>query len=60
MVKNLLANSGDARNPGLIPGSGKYPGRGNGNPFKYSYLVNSMTEEPGRLQSMGSQRVRHN
>ena len=57
MVKNLLANSGDARNPGLIPGSGKYPGRGNGNPFKYSYLVNSMTEEPGRLQSIGSQRI---
>ena len=60
MVKNLLANTGDARDPGLMPGSGKYPGRGNGSPFQYCYLVNSVTEEPGRLQSMGLQRTGHN
>ena len=31
-----------ARDPGLIPGSGRSPGVGNGNPFQYSYLENSM------------------
>ena len=38
---------------GLIPGSGTSPGEGNGNPFQYSCLENSWTEEPGGLQSMG-------
>ena len=32
MVKNLPANAGDARDPGLIPGLGRSPGVGNGNP----------------------------
>jgi len=32
-------NAGD---PGLIPGSGRCPGEGNGNPLQYSYLENSM------------------
>ena len=36
VVKNLLANAGDARNVGSIPGSGRTPGGGNGNPFQYS------------------------
>ena len=44
---------------GLIPGSGKTPGEGNGNPLQYSCLKNHITEEPGRLRSMGSQRVGH-
>ena len=44
---------------GSIPGSGISPGEENGNPIQYSYLENP-TEEPGRLQSMGSQRVGHN
>ena len=43
-----------------IPGSGRYPGEGNGNPLQYSCLGNPWTEEPGGQQSMGSQRVRHN
>ena len=38
---------------------GKIPWKGNGNPLQYSYLENPM-EEPGRPQSIGSQRVRHN
>ena len=59
MVKNLPANAGDARDVGLIPGSGRSPGEGNGNSLQYSCLENS-TKESGRLQSMGSQRVRHN
>ena len=33
---------------------------GHGSPFQYSCLENPWTEEPGRLQSMGWQRVRHN
>jgi len=54
--KESAYNVGD---PGSIPGSGRYPGEGNGNPLQYSCLENSMIEEPGGLQSMGSQRVRH-
>ena len=37
------------------PGSGRSPGEGNGNPFQHSCLENPMEEEPGGLQSMGSQ-----
>ena len=50
-------NAGDL---GLIPGLGKLPAEGNGNPLQYSCLENPMTEESGRLQFMGSQKVRHN
>ena len=39
MVKNLSANAGDL---GSIPGSGRYPGEGNGNPHQYSCLENSV------------------
>ena len=42
VVKNLPANAGDAGDAGLIPGSGKSPGEGNGNPLQYSCLKNSM------------------
>ena len=42
MVKNPSANSGDVRDMGLIPGLGRSPGEGNGNPFQYSYLGNLM------------------
>ena len=42
MLKNLPASAGDAGDSGLIPGSGRSPGRGNGNPFQYSCLENSM------------------
>ena len=43
---------------GSIPGSGRSPGDGNGNPLQYSCLENPM-EEPGGPQFMGSQRVGH-
>ena len=59
VVKNPPASPGDAGDTGLIPGSGRSPGEGNGNPLQYSCLENSTTEEPGGLQSMRSQRVRH-
>ena len=39
---NLPVNAGDARDTGLIPGLRRYPGVGNGNPFQYSCLENSM------------------
>ena len=34
MVKNTLANAGDARDSALIPGMGSSPGAGNGNPLQ--------------------------
>ena len=42
VVKNPLANAVKARNSGLILGSGRSPGEGNGNPLQYSCLENSM------------------
>ena len=42
MVKNSPANAGDIRDAGLIPGLGKSPGGGNGNPLHYSCLENPM------------------
>ena len=42
MVKNLLANAGDAGDVGSIPGSGRSPGEGNVNPLQYSCLENFM------------------
>ena len=41
MLKNLFARAGDARDLCLIPGSGRSPGGGNGNPLQYSCLENS-------------------
>ena len=50
VIKTPPANAGDM---GSIPGSGRSPGEGNGNPLQYSCLGNPMDrEEPGRLQSM--------
>ena len=40
MVKNLSANAGDVRDVGSIPGFGRYPGEGHGNPLQYSCLEN--------------------
>ena len=44
---------------GSIPGSGRSPGEGNGNPLQYPCLEIPRREEPGRLQPMRSQRVGH-
>ena len=49
----------ESRDVGSVPGLGRFPGVGNGNLFQYSCLENPWTEEPGRLQSMGLQRLRH-
>ena len=40
MVKNLSASEGDLRGVGSIPGSGRSPGGGNGNPLQCSCLEN--------------------
>ena len=42
MLKNLLANAGDIKDVCSIPGSGRSPEEGNGNPLQYSCLENPM------------------
>ena len=42
VAKNLPANAGDVRHAGSIPGSGRSPGGGNGNPLQYSCPENPM------------------
>ena len=54
VVKNSFANIGDT---GSIPGSGRFLGEGNGN-LLHAWEI-PRTEEPGRPQSMGSQRAGH-
>ena len=48
MVQNLPANAGDIRDAGLISGSGRSPGEGNGNLLQYSCLENSMDRPLGQ------------
>ena len=59
VVKNLPTNAGDIKDVGSIPGLGRSPGGGPGNPLLYSCLENPRTEEPGGLQCIGSRRVEH-
>ena len=42
VVKNPPANASDSRDVSLIPGLGRSPGEGNGNPLQYPCLENSM------------------
>ena len=59
VVKKLPANAGDTRDSGLIPGSGRAPG---GEMATHSSILAweiPWTEQPGGLQSMGLQSVRH-
>ena len=67
VVKKLPANAGDGNtgDVGSIPGSGRSPGGGNGNPLQYSCLGNPIDRRAWRatvhgiVESMRSQRVRH-
>ena len=59
VVRNLPANAGDLRDAGLIPGLGRAPGGGHGTHSRILAWRIPYTEEPGGLQSMGSQRVVH-
>ena len=54
--KESACNAGDL---GLIPGSGRSPGEGNGNPLQYLAWRIPWTGKPGGLSSIGSQRVGH-
>ena len=42
LVKNMLASAGDLRDTGSIPGLGRYPGEGHGNPLQESCLESPM------------------
>jgi len=54
VVKNLPASAGVVRDMDSIPGSGRSPGGGHGNPLQYVLAWRMpWTEEPGGLQSMG-------
>ena len=66
MVKNLSTNTVDIRDAGSIPGSGRSPGEGNGNPLQYSCLENSMDRRTwqvivhgGHEESGVSERLTH-
>ena len=66
MAKNLPANAGDTTDPGSIPGSGRSPGGRNGTLLEAGTPATNIlawetprTEDSGRLQFMGSQRVEH-
>ena len=60
VVKNQPANAGDMGDAGLIPGSGRSPRGGHGNPLQYSCLENPMDRGAWRAtQSIGSQRIGH-
>ena len=59
VVKNLPATAGDVRDVGLIPGLGRSPGGGDGNPLQYSCLENPMDRGAWQATSIGSQRVGH-
>ena len=50
MVKNAPVNAGDIGDTGLLPGWGRFPGGGHGNPFQYSCLENPM--DIGAWQAM--------
>ena len=58
-IKNLPANAGDAGDEGLIPGLGRSPGEEIATHSSILAWKIPWIEEPGRLQSMGSQRVGH-
>ena len=45
MVKNPPANEGDVKDAGLIPGLGRSPGGGHGNPLQHYYLENPMERD---------------
>ena len=70
VVKNLPANAGGIRDTALIPGLGRSPGGGCGNPLQYSclenptdrslagYIVHSIAKSQARLKRLGTHRVR--
>ena len=55
-VENVPARAGDVGDVGFIPGLGRSPGGGNGNPLQYSCLGNSTDRGACGLQSIGLQK----
>ena len=53
VIKNPPANAGDARDTGSVPGSGRSPGGGHGNPLQYSCLENLMDKGAWRTTVHG-------
>ena len=56
MAKNLPVNAGGIRDTGLIPGTGRYHGRGHGNPLQCSCLENPMDTRAWRATALGVER----
>ena len=59
VVKNPSTKAGDTRDAGLIPGSGRSPGVGNGKPLQCSCLANPMDKRSLEGYSPWGHRVRH-
>ena len=59
VVKNLPATPGDIRYAGLLPGSGRSPGEGNGNSLQYACLENPMDRGAWQATVHGVTRVGH-
>jgi len=59
VIKNLPASAGDGRGLGSIPGLGRSPGEGNGNPLLYFLLKNLMDRGGWQATVCGVKRVRH-
>ena len=58
VVKNLPANNRGAGDSGSIPGSGRSPEEGNGNPLQYSGLSNPMVSAAWRVTVHGVTKIR--
>ena len=58
VIKKPLVNARDVGDTSLVPGSGRSPGEGNGNPLQFSSLENPMNRGVWQATSMGSQKVR--
>ena len=58
VVRNLTANARDAEDMGSIPGSGRSPGEGNGDPLQYSCLENPVERGARQTTVHGVTRVR--
>ena len=59
VLKNQPASAADTGDMGLIPGSGRSPGVGDGKNFSISCLEKPMDRGAWKAQFRGSQRVRH-
>ena len=60
VVKNPPASAGETKDVGSMPGSGRSPGEGNGNPLRDSYLENPRDRGAWRATVDGVTKVRHN